>query len=106
MNCTHENTEIRREPDSSYHYASKWCCDCGQRICFMPRPSNLNIRKANADKVEKLLAIPSLSAIDKGFCLALALATGPDGKLKVSRKEQKALDEIFAKHPQSYRLTT
>jgi hypothetical protein len=93
-NCIHARTEKVSEPQDSMHHSAIVCLDCRKIIRYLPRISNLNKRRENAQKVERLLAIPTLSAINKGFLMALSLATGPDNRLKLSPKQQQALDQL------------
>jgi hypothetical protein len=84
--CSHQNTTKVLEPKDSMHWAAIVCDDCSKVVRYLPRVSNIGIRK-NALALARELLVKTGSPFAKGYLTALLDAERPDG-LKLSPKQR------------------
>jgi hypothetical protein len=88
--CAHAQTRVEVLPPGEHHYARRVCCACNKQLCWEPNPLNVERRKINAARIQKLLNDPRLSEWEAGFVRSLTKSNN----LRLSPRQQAILNSL------------
>lgn len=89
--CQHTTTEFVRTPDGPHH-GKTLCVECGRFLRWEKKPETLSRETENRVSLERLAALPGLTAWERGFLASLKK------QRKFSPKQQARLLDLAIKY--------